>query len=100
MHEFEIHSLRAATVYKQKAKLKNLKIKFLQGDFRTTHVGQFDAVITIFNTIGHLTREDFKLTTQNINNNLEPGGLYIFDIFNLDYLKHRNNITKLSGGIG
>ncbi len=84
-------------IAKQKAKLKQLKIKFLQGDCRTVHAGQFDAAITIFNAIGHLTREDFKLTIQNINRNLNPGGLYIFDIFNLDYLKAGNNITKLTG---
>lgn len=84
-------------IAKQKAKLKQLKIKFLQGDCRTVHAGQFDAAITIFNAIGHLTREDFKLTIQNINRNLNPGGLYIFDIFNLDYLKASNNITKLTG---
>jgi ubiquinone/menaquinone biosynthesis C-methylase UbiE len=84
-------------IAKQKAKLKQLKIKFLQGDCRTVHAGQFDAAITIFNSIGHLTREDFKLTIQNINRNLNPGGLYIFDIFNLDYLKAGNNITKLTG---
>lgn len=84
-------------IAKQKAKLKQLKLKFLQGDCRTVHAGQFDAAITIFNAIGHLTREDFKLTIQNINRNLNPGGLYIFDIFNLDYLKAGNNITKLTG---
>ena len=84
-------------IAKQKAKLKQLKIEFLQGDCRTVHAGQFDAVITIFNAIGHLTREDFKLTIQNINRNLNPGGLYIFDIFNLDYLKAGNKITKLTG---
>ncbi len=84
-------------IAKQKAKLKQLKIKFLQGDCRTLHAGQFDAAITIFNSIGHLTREDFILTIQNINRNLNQGGLYIFDIFNLDYLKSGNNITKLTG---
>lgn len=84
-------------IAKQKAKLKQLKIKFLESDCRTVHAGQFDAAITIFNAIGHLTREDFKLTIQNINRNLNPGGLYIFDIFNLDYLKAGNNITKLTG---
>jgi 2-polyprenyl-3-methyl-5-hydroxy-6-metoxy-1,4-benzoquinol methylase len=83
-------------IAKQKAKLKQLKIKFLQGIAVAVHAGQFDAAITIFNAIGHLTREDFKLTIQNINRNLNPGGLYIFDIFNLDYLKASNNITKLT----
>lgn len=84
-------------IAKQKAKLKQLKIKFLQGDCRTVQVGSFDAVITIFNAIGHLTREDFKLTIQNIGRNLNANGLYIFDIFNLDYLKIGSNITKLTG---
>lgn len=84
-------------IAKQKARLKQLKIKFLESDCRTVHAGQFDAAITIFNAIGHLTREDFKLTIQNINRNLNLGGLYIFDIFNLDYLKAGNNITKLTG---
>lgn len=89
-------SLSMLKIAKQKAKLNNLKIKFTQGDCRTVHAGSFDAVITIFNAIGHLTREDFKLTLKNINRNLNPGGLYIFDIFNLDYLKTGNNITKLT----
>jgi ubiquinone/menaquinone biosynthesis C-methylase UbiE len=84
-------------IAKQKAKMKHLKIKFLQGDCRTVHAGGFGAAITIFNSIGHLKREDFKLTIQNINRNLNPGGLYVFDIFNLDYLKAGNNITKLTG---
>ncbi len=83
-------------IAKQKMQAKNLKIRFLQGDCRTVQVGNFDAVITVSNAIGHLTREDFKLTLQNINRNLNPGGLYIFDIFNLDYLLANNNITKLT----
>lgn len=84
-------------IAKQKAKDKNLNIKFLKEDCRTIRAGQFDAVITIFNAIGHLTRADFQQTMQNIHNNLTEGGLYIFDIFNLDYLKYANNITRLTG---
>jgi hypothetical protein len=34
--------------------------------------------------------------SSNIANNLNPGGLYIFDNFNLNYLLHKNNITKLT----
>ena len=85
------------SIAKQKAKQKALKVKFLKGDCRNIVVGQFDAVITIFNAIGHLTRQDFKTCVTNVSNNLKKGGLYIFDIFNLDYLKHKNNIAKLTG---
>ncbi len=48
---------------------------------------QFEAVISMFNAIGHLTREDFRKTVQNAWNNLKSGGLYIFDIFNFDWMK-------------
>ena len=80
----------------EKAKQKNIPLRFELGDMRTSQVGQFDAVLTIFNSIGHLTKSDFELALQNIYENLNPGGLYIFDIFNLDYLLHGDNITKLT----
>lgn len=83
-------------VAKDKAKNKNLDIKFIQGDMRDAQVGKFDAVITIFNAIGHLTKSDFEKTIQNIKVNLNLNGLYIFDIFNLDYMLYGNNITKLT----
>jgi SAM-dependent methyltransferase len=58
-------------------------ITFIDGDMRDLQVGKFDAVITIFNAIGHLTKADFEKTLQNIHTNLKDGGVYIFDIFNL-----------------
>lgn len=81
-------------IAKEKAKQRKLNVKFLKGDCRNIYVGQFDAAITIFNAIGHLTKEDFGHTLQNTN--LKSGGLYIFDIFNPEYLKHEDNITKLT----
>ena len=46
-------------IAKNKAKKKNLTIKFTKGDMRTIKAGKFDAVLTIFNAIGHLTKKDF-----------------------------------------
>ena len=91
--DINAHMLKIA---KAKALQKNLNVKFLKGDCRHTMVSQFDAIITIFNAIGHLTRDDFQKTASNIKSNLKVGGIYIFDIFNLDYLKYKNNITKLT----
>lgn len=68
---------------RSKAKEKNRNITFIDGDMRTTKIGKFDAVITIFNAIGHLTKTDFEKALQNIHANLKDGGIYIFDIFNL-----------------
>jgi ubiquinone/menaquinone biosynthesis C-methylase UbiE len=58
-------------------------LNFIDGDMRSLHVGEYDAVITIFNAIGHLTPPDFATALANIHRNLKPGGIYIFDIFNL-----------------
>lgn len=83
-------------IARKKAKHENLPLKFLKGDMRTFVVGEFNAVITIFNAVGHLTIEDFEVAMRNVHRNLIDGGLYIFDIFNLSYLLEGNNITKLT----
>ena len=59
-------------------------ISFISGDMRNIQIGKFDAVITMFNAIGHVSKQDFSKTIGNISSNLNPGGLYVFDIFNLD----------------
>ena len=66
-----------------KAKDMNCTITFIEGDMRSVKVGKFDAVITIFSAIGHLTKADFGITLQNIRANMKEEGVYIFDIFNL-----------------
>lgn len=71
-------------IARKKAHQKKLDLTFLLGDMRTIKAGQFNAVITIFNAIGHLTKPDFEQAVRNIHSNLHDNGLYIFDIFNLD----------------
>jgi len=68
----------------KKAEEKGMDLSFHQGDMRTVQLGQFDAAITIFNAIGHLTKPDFEKALKNIGRNLKPGGIYLFDIFNLE----------------
>ena len=70
------------------AQKKYSKIKFKQADMRSANFGNFDAVISIFNAIGHLSKSDFQKAIQNISNNLKTGELYIFDIFNFDFMKN------------
>lgn len=83
-------------IAQKKADKEKLPIRFLKGDMRHLYVGKFDAAITIFNSVGHLTKLDFEKAMRNINSNLKSGGLYIFDIFNFDYLAAYNNITSLT----
>lgn len=70
-------------IARDKAKQQKIKIKFIKGDMRTSKAGKFDAVITIFNAVGHLSKNDFAKAMRNIHRNLKEGGLYVFDIFNL-----------------
>jgi hypothetical protein len=55
---------------------------------KTINYGKFDAVISIYNVIGHLTKKEFEEALINISNSLKDNGLYIFDINNLEYLKN------------
>lgn len=68
---------------RSKSKKMNRDIAFVDGDMRDVKIGKFDAVITMFNAIGHVTKVDFEKTLKNIHANLKDGGVYIFDIFNL-----------------
>lgn len=70
-------------IAKNKAQQEKIDVRLLDGDMRTIKVGSFDAVITIFNAVGHLTKADFEIAMKNIYDNLKDGGLYVFDILNL-----------------
>ncbi|HOW29789.1 MAG TPA: class I SAM-dependent methyltransferase [archaeon] len=81
-------------------KLKR-KEKFLVGDMRTIKFGKADAVITMFNAIGHLSKTDFEKALSNFKENLKPKGYYIFDIYNLNEMpnglpkhKHIDNVVS------
>ena len=70
----------------EKAKKEKIEVQFFDGDMRTFKAGQFDAVITIDNAIGHLTKIGFEKTLCNIRKNLHDGGIYIFDILNSEVM--------------
>ena len=64
--------------------MRKIDVKFIDGDMRTLKAGKFDAVITIFNAVGHLTKASFVKAMKNIHQNLKSGGIYVFDILNLE----------------
>ena len=71
-------------IARKKALKENITVEFIDGDMRNLQVGNFDAVITIDNAIGHLVKSDFNVAISNIHKNLKCGGIYVFDILNLD----------------
>jgi ubiquinone/menaquinone biosynthesis C-methylase UbiE len=81
---------------KEKAKQKSIGVKFCKGDMRTLKTQPCDAVISMFNAVGHLTRQDFIKAMRNAYQHLNQGGVYVFDIFNLQYLMHKDTITRLT----
>ncbi|CAN5190070.1 hypothetical protein BH09DEP1_BH09DEP1_0600 [soil metagenome] len=93
--------LRQGGVYPEQSRRdgqekENIRVRFLKDDMRTAHIGEFDAVITIFNSIGHLTKADFEIAINNTRKNLKKDGLYIFDIANLNYFLKDDHITDLT----
>ena len=70
-------------IARKKAREQHVSVTFIDGDVRKVRLGKFDAVITIFNAVGHLTKDDFEVALHNIYHNLKQGGIYVFDIFNL-----------------
>lgn len=78
-------------IAKEKANKFHLDIEFKKGDMRTsvetTEEGEkFDCVISMYNSIGHLTQDEFKnKVLDNIKENLVDEGIYIFDIFNYNF---------------
>lgn len=69
-------------IARKKALKENIEVAFIDGDMRTLQVASFDAVITIFNAVGHLEKADFEKAMRNVHHNLKDGGIYVFDILN------------------
>lgn len=78
-------SSRMLAIARKKA--RGLPIKFTHADMRTAHLGTFDAVIAIFNAIGNLTKPELAKAMGAIHRQLKPGGLFVFDILNLRYMR-------------
>lgn len=90
------------SVANEKLKKLNIKERFLVGDMRSINLGKADAVITMFNAIGHLSKADFEKSLSNFKDNLKPKGYYIFDIYNLNEIsnglplkRHIDNIKEI-----
>lgn len=71
-------------------------VTLLRGDMRSVQAGRFDAALTISNAVGHLTRAGFERAMRNIRRNLKPGGLYLFDIYNLTCVGRADNVRRLT----
>jgi SAM-dependent methyltransferase len=83
-------------IARRKSRAARLDVDLRLADMRTFRGGSFDAVVTTSNAVGHLTKSDFERAMRNIRGNLSEGGVYVFDIYNLEWLRAGNHITKLT----
>lgn len=65
------------------ARSKSSTVEFLQGDVRTCDLGrQFDAALMMFAVLGYqLTNADALAALRTARRHLQPGGLFIFDVW-------------------
>ncbi len=71
----------------EEAHRRGLTINFVRGDMRELDfVEQFDAAYCLFSTFGYFDDETNKKTLQNISRALKPGGKFLVEILNRDYI--------------
>lgn len=85
---FDLSEEMLAQAYLKLNRYKNVKI--LNGNMIDFKINQkFDAIISICDSINYIIEEkDLKSTFQNAYNNLEDGGIFIFDINSFYKLKN------------
>jgi SAM-dependent methyltransferase len=69
---------------RQRMEVQSLpQLSFVEGDIRYVDLGRrFDCVISMFAVIGYLlTDADIASSFANVRRHLEPGGLFIFDVW-------------------
>jgi cyclopropane fatty-acyl-phospholipid synthase-like methyltransferase len=63
-------------------KAAGMKIEFVNADMRTAELGRHDAVICLFNAIGHLSHDECRAFFKRAYNHLNPQGIFVTDIIN------------------
>ncbi len=66
------------------------RLAFYQHDMRQPfRINYFDAVMNMFTSFGYFQNEpDHLLTLKNVQKNLKPGGLFLLDYFNVEWVRH------------
>lgn len=69
------------------AQRRGLSINFVHGDMREiTFDAQFDGAFCVFSTFGYFDDETNKRTAANVARALKPGGRFVVDVLNRDYI--------------
>lgn len=63
------------------------RLDFLQGDMRDFDSGKVDAVISMMNPFGHLSKIGARQSLENFHKNLNEGGVLVGDVDNRGFLE-------------
>ncbi len=78
----------------QKAKEANVTITFEQKDMRElNYAGEFAAVINMFAAFGYFSDDENANIIKKVAQALQPGGLFLIDLLNRDWMV-RNNLNR------
>ncbi|MEO0091768.1 MAG: class I SAM-dependent methyltransferase [candidate division WOR-3 bacterium] len=74
-------------IAKKEAKLRKLKVKYIQQDMRQIRFyNEFDRIMLLFTSFGYFNDAENLKVLKNISQALKPKGLFCFDTFNRDAL--------------
>jgi SAM-dependent methyltransferase len=81
-------------IARQKAQAAGVSVQFRECDMRELdYQEQFDAVINMFSAFGYYTDEENLQVLQLIAKAVKPGGMFLLDLLNRDWIV-RNNLTR------
>ncbi|MGM8364643.1 class I SAM-dependent DNA methyltransferase [Virgibacillus sp. W0181] len=78
------------TYAEQKASVNNVSIDWIMQDLRDLQgLSNLDAAVSYCDVINYVTSEaELRKTFLHINHSLKPGGLFIFDVHDLEYIEN------------
>lgn len=78
----------------QKAKKANVNLSFVQRDMRELdYLEEFNAVINMFAAFGYFSDEENAQVLERVAKALSPGGLFLIDLLNREWMV-RNNLNR------
>ncbi|MDR3565869.1 MAG: class I SAM-dependent methyltransferase [Negativicutes bacterium] len=81
-------------IARQKAEEEHVPVVFRLCDMRELdYSGQFDAVINMFAAFGYFSDEENAMVLRRVAEALRPGGLFLIDLLNRDWMV-RNNLNR------
>lgn len=81
-------------IARQKAEEEGVSVAFRQGDMRElAYEGEFAAIINMFAAFGYFSDDENAAVLRKVARALKPGGLFLIDLLNRDWMG-RNNLNR------